>query len=456
MSFTAFTSPRDFPLDSPAEEPRIGQAVRRSYWQRIGAMPLAAPSTPLPARAQIVIVGGGFAGLSTALRITEMEPDADVVLIEAETVGYGASGRNGGLMSPLPAPVWLATALDTPRHARAMGLLNRKVAAAAKWARQLAPAAEVTATRMALEAKGAVTDAGLAHISRTLTASGIAHDFAIGETDSGPRALTLQTHTVNPYRLIRGLAEAARSRGIRIVERAPVKSIEERDTVGAIITLADDRRIVAGTVVLATNAYTPSVDVAEPPRAKVVHNYMLATGPLSPETIERLEAGGAASGSFIVELNKAYVFYRIHDGRLVFGGIEKLKSSETGDLDVPAAVMEGLKKHLAATLGGAPLPEIVEAWGGRFHMTATDLPIIRRASAASPIVYNVGYGGTGVALTLSLAPVAAAIALRRPVPDSELADIHDTMCNTALPVVGAMRFAAGVVATWFAERRQRA
>jgi glycine/D-amino acid oxidase-like deaminating enzyme len=458
MPFTALTNPRDLPLDTPSAKPRIGRSVSCSYWQRIGIMPVMPvrdDTAELPARASVVIIGGGFAGLATALRIKELDADADVVLIEAKSIGYGASGRNGGLMSPLPAPVWLTTALHDKGHARAMGLLNRKVTAAAEWANEIAPHAEIVATDMALEAKGTITDACLAHISGTLHAAGIDHRFAAGDTQGGPRALKLEAHTVNPYQLVRGLAHAARKRGVAIVENAPVHAVAERDEGDALITLTDGRAIIAGTVVLSTNAYTASLSLPDAPRAKVVHNYMLATAHLAPETLDRLQAAGATSGRFIVELNKAYVFYRVHQGRLVFGGIEKLKSSEGGDLDVPVAVMAGLKKHLAQTLGDAPLPEIAEAWGGRFHMTSTDLPIIRRAGTKSAIVHNVGYGGTGVALTLSLAPVAAALALRRPIADRELAEIYNTMRNTSLPVVGAMRFAADVIATWIAERWAR-
>ena len=149
------------------------------------------------------------------------------------------------------------------------------------------------------------------------------------------------------------------------------------------------------------------------------------------------------------------MFYRIHDGRLVFGGIEKLRQVDGGDLDVPTAVMKGLKKHLADTLDGLTLPEIEQAWGGRFHMTSTDLPIIRRSEKSPSIIYNVGYGGTGVALTLSLAPVAAALALGEPIEDAELAEIYATMCSTGLPVVGALRFAAGVIAAYVSQRWAR-
>lgn len=453
----AIANPRTSSEIEPAPGPHaeIGHRVERSYWQRIGAMPKATTSGELPARAQYVIIGGGLAGLSTALRMKEMAPDADIVLLEAKSVGYGASGRNGGLISPLPAPVWLATALHDDAHSRALRLLNRKVGEAAVWASKLAPDAEVTGTALALEAKGSITDAGLAHVGRTLRHAGIEHRFPVGELNDGPRALHLAAYTVNPYKLVRGLAAAARARGISIIEGAPVREIEEHHEGGATILLRDGRRIDAATVVLATNAYTPSIAMREPARARVVHNYMLATEPLPPRTLKRLTEAGQASGQFVVELNAAYVFYRVHDGRLVFGGIEKLQDANAGDLDVPTVVMRGLRKHLAQTLAGSPLPPIAEAWGGRFHMTATDLPIIRRSAVSPSIVLNIGYGGTGVALTLSLAPVVAAIALGRDIADRELAEIYATMRNTRVPIVGALRFAAGVVATCISERFAR-
>lgn len=417
--------------------------VQRSYWQRIGGMPLVAPQAALPARAAIAIIGGGFAGLATALRIKQMQPDAGVVLIEAKSVGYGASGRNGGLMSPLPAPVWLATALNDSLHARAMGLLNAEVAKAAAWAKLIAPGAEVTAQTLALEAKGAITDAAISHISRILAKAGIDHEMRAEAAFAKPRSLLLAAHTINPYALVQGLAARARQLGVEIVEGSPVADISRMEE-GARITLRDGRSISAATVVIATNAYTPSLGLPEAPSAKVVHNYMLATEPLDRLTLVRLTRAGQTSGQFVVELNKAYVFYRLHQGRLVFGGIEKLRHTEGGDLDVPRAVMAGLKSHLAATLDGAAMPRIAEAWGGRFHMTATDLPVIRRSRQHPAIVWNLGYGGTGVALSLALAPIAAALALGRKVDEPALSELDDAICSTRVPVAGALRFAAGV------------
>lgn len=415
----------------------------RSYWQRLGGMPAdgaAVRGSPeLPQRADVVVIGGGFAGLATAIRIMEVEPAARVVLLEAKSIGYGASGRNGGLMSPLPAPIWLASATYDSGHRAALAALNVEVGKAAAWARALAPDAEVLAQPLVLEAKGHITDAGIAQVARIVSDAGIACRLESGATAGSPRALSIETHTVNPYRLALGLADHARRLGVEVIEQAPVVRIAQSGSV-AQITLGDGRSIAAASVVVATNACTPSLSLPEPARAKVVHNYMLATEPLDDEMLARLDC----SGRFVVELNSAYVFYRVHQRRLVFGGIEKLSQKAGGDFDVPAEVMRGLERHLGRTLSPGALPRIADAWGGRFHMTSTDLPIIRRSERAPSVVLNVGYGGTGVALTLTLAPLAAALALRRAPADAALGMIGDTMRRTGMPVLGAARFAAAV------------
>ncbi|MCB1520099.1 MAG: FAD-binding oxidoreductase [Hyphomicrobiaceae bacterium] len=432
--------------------------VLQSYWQRIGDMPVAAADaseTPaLPDSVDYVVVGGGFAGLATAVRMAEMSGGARIAVLEAKGVGYGASGRNGGLMSPLPAPIWLFSAANDPEHREAMGDLNRLVAEAASWLAAMAPDAEVRPLPLALEAKGRVMDAGIEHVARVLERAGIGHRLEQAVGAQRFRTLWVPAHTVNPYRVVLALACEARRLGVTIHERTSVSAIGQwpgsRD---AEITLGDGRTIRARSVVLATNAYTPSVNLEEPPKAKVMHNYMVATKPLSDELIRAIGGGG----KFVVELNKAYVFYRVHDRRLVFGGIEKFSQNEPGDLDVPAKIMMGLRRHLAETLPAGALAEIAEAWGGRFHMSRTDLPIIRRSRATPALVYNVAYGGTGVALSLTLAPVAAALALEQPVTDARLRRVHEVMARTGLPVAGFSRFALnvgrGLVSGMFAPKR---
>lgn len=433
----------------------VGQGVAQSYWQRIGGMPLQQGSGTLPRSSRFVVIGGGFAGLATALRMKELDPAAEIVLLEAKSVGYGASGRNGGLVSPLAAPVWLAAAMQDQSIARAMRLLNRKADDAARWANATAPHAEVTPTTLLLEAQGAVTNAGISQVARILDRAEIEYRrFRPRDSKSIKPALAIDANTINPYALVRGLADAARQAGVEIVEGAPVKDIEQEQS-GLRITLADGRAITAERAVLCTNAYTPSLSFGEVPRAKVVYNYMIATEQLSPSALERLATVSNGERPFVVELNTAYVFYRLHQGRLVFGGIEKSKQVAPGDLDVPVSILAGLDKLLGETLSGAPKPAVAEAWGGRFHMTTTDLPIIGPSASVPSLVLNIGYGGTGVALTLTLAPVAAALALGRQIEDAGLAEIHRAMRNTRLPLAGGVKFVAGVAGEYLRQLRER-
>ncbi len=104
-----------------------------SYWQQEGGAAVGLPAADPPDEVDFAIIGGGLAGLSTANAILERRPSASVAVLEANFVGYGASGRNGGLLSPLPAPVWLLTADGSSDHAWAVHALNGKLHALGAW-----------------------------------------------------------------------------------------------------------------------------------------------------------------------------------------------------------------------------------------------------------------------------------------------------------------------------------
>jgi glycine/D-amino acid oxidase-like deaminating enzyme len=172
----------------------------------------------------------------------------------------------------------------------------------------------------------------------------------------------------------------------------------------------------------------------------VLRNYMVATEPLDAEAVARLGEGR----QFMVELNKSYIFYRLHRDRLVYGGIETFLRSPPGDFDVPPGVRTALERHLASSVPWCKSLRIATNWGGRYHSTATDLPIVRHAQGTKSIVFNVGYGGTGVALTQLFAPLAAATALDLPLPDAEDARLCDIMLGTRVPIKGLLRFGGGI------------
>ena len=409
-----------------------------SYWQqhRDAAAPL--PSSDPPGHADIVVIGGGLAGLSTAIAVLQREPSASVVVLEAQFVGFGASGRNGGLLSPLPAPVWLLTAKSNAEHAWGLRALNAKVHALGAWLGQTLPDSEVRDCTLQLQAMGRLTASGVAKVAEALAHAGIGYSMAPDPQRGGKPTLELPTFTVNPYRLVRALAAYAISLGARICERTTVEAVEAAPG-GALVRLAGGRQVRAGKLIVCTNAYTGSIAAPSAPRAKVVRNYMVATEPLDAEAVQRLGGGH----TFMVELNKAYVFYRLHQGRLVHGGVETFFRTPESDFEVPASIHKALERHLAKSVPWRTNLRIAVAWGGAFHSTATDLPIIERAAGADGIVFNIGYGGTGVALTQIFAAHAAAMALDLPLPDED-ARLGDIVRGTGVPIKGLLQLGAGV------------
>lgn len=411
-----------------------------SYWQQAGgAAAGGSPSSDPPGDGDIVVIGGGFAGLSTAISILEQQPSRGVVVLEAEFVGYGASGRNGGLMSPLPAPVWLLTADASADHAWALRALNAKVHALGRRLADSYPESEAKPCTLHLQAMGRITASALNRLAGLLQRVEIGHSLVADAGRGGKPTLELPAYSVQPYRLVRALTAHAAKLGARICERVAVQAIEAVPA-GVRIRLAGGREIRAAKVVLCTNGYTGSITVPSRPRAKVLRNYMIATDTLDAESLARLGDGQA----FTVELNRSYVFYRVHRSRLVYGGVETFFRSPRDDFEVPAGVRKELEHLLAKSIPWRKDLGIATEWGGRYHSTATDLPIIRHAPDTKAIVFNVGYGGTGVALTQLFAPLAAAITLDLPLPDAEDARLGEIMLATRFPLTSLLQFGGGI------------
>ena len=405
-----------------------------SYWQLDAGWGDAWTNVELPRAADFAVIGGGFAGLMTAIRLRELDPRAAIVVAEAERIGFGASGRNAGFLSPLAAPVWLIGARRSPEQAWGAARMNHEVHNIARWIGAHVPACELAPATLALQAEGRVSDAVLREFARAVAVTGLQHELRESRTRPGHLCLEMAAYTLHPYKLARGLAEYAERQGVTIHERARVRRIEGLPAGGATVHFADGALLAAGTVVVCTNAYTASIDHGERLGATVVHSFMTATAPTD---------GVSRDGDFTAEVNGRQGYHRMHRGRVIYGGIDKVRVPSGGEFAVPARERQGLADALKASFPGSELA-IEQTWSGRFHATRNGLPIIRRSGSNAALVLNVGYGGTGVALSLVCARLAARVAAERPCSGEDDGRLMALIRSTRISVRDSVRAAAQI------------
>lgn len=418
--------------------------MQGSYWQCDANWHDRWADTPIPREVDYAIIGAGFAGLATAIQLRERHPGAEMVVLEAERVGFGASGRNAGFLSPLAAPVWLLGAERSQEQAWGAARINAEVHALARWLAEHVPDCELEPAKLSLQAQSHVSEAALREFVHAVELVGLDHRLRDSRARPGHSFLEMDAYTVHPYKLVRGLATYADRHGVRIRERAHVNAVEAQRAGRARVQLADGSAVDAAKVVVCTNAYTSSIEVGERVRGFVVESFMTATSPVDVASVTR-------DGDFTVEVNTMQTYHRMHRGRVIYGGIDRLRTSSGDGFHVPDRERGQLERSIRDSFRGSPLA-IAHAWSGRFHTTVTGLPIIRMAEDNHAIVFNVGYGGTGVALSLVCARLAAAVASHghfTNVEDTRLLSlVHATRISVRDSARTLARIARGIAMPW--------
>lgn len=399
----------------------VHPTARRSLWleEALALEPEAERVEPLTGaqRADVCIVGGGYTGLWTALRLKELEPTLDVLVLEADLCGSGASGRNGGFvqgwwpkLDNLTASLGEDEGLRTCQaaadsvseigafcaangidaHYRHAGWLWTATTPlhAEKW-----EAAIAAAERRSLDVYTRLTPAEVA--ARTGSAS---HVAGVWEN---------VTATVQPALLARGLRRVALERGIRIAERTPVVALERgRPPVARIPGGA----VVADKVVIATNAW-----MAEFPELRramiVISSDMIATAPIP----DRLEHIGWTGGEAITDARLMVQYYRTtRDGRIAIGrgsGSLSLASRVTSAFNHSRSrtteVETGFHR-LYPMLRDVP---ITHEWGGPIDRTENGQMLFGDLGGNDRLLYGVGYSGNGVGPSHLAAKILASRAL---------------------------------------------
>jgi glycine/D-amino acid oxidase-like deaminating enzyme len=368
--------------------------------------------------ADVCVVGGGYTGLWTALRLKELEPACDVVLLEADICGGGPAGRNGGFaLSWWPKIETLAKRVGREEALRLAKASEDAIAEIGEFCRRegvdahfqqggwlwtATSPAQVGSWQGAVAAAEDYGERPFALLSADEVQARTGSPVHLGA------AFEASAATVQPALLARALRRVALSRGVRIHEGTPMTELD-RDA-GVVRTRSGSVR--AGAIVLALNAW--AIKVRELSRALVaVSSDMVATAPMP----EQLSESGWTGGEAISNCRLMVHYYRMtRDGRVAFGrggGRLAFGGRVNSNFDYSAGQTAGLEqdlRRLVPAAGGVP---VTNAWGGPIDRTTDGLPFAGRLRGRVPIVYGTGYSGNGVAPSLTFAKILASSALGR-------------------------------------------
>ena len=358
-------------------------------------------------RADVCIVGGGFTGLTAALHLARA--GTRVVLLEAETVGFAASGRNGGQIhtghrkSQAELERWLGHehARDLWDLAAESKIIVRRLAA------ELAPDAEVKdgliiaahdrAALRELEEEAEYLAGHYNYATRMMDADETRR--LIGAEYCGAKLDTGGGH-LHPLRYVRGLARGAEAAGAVLFEHSLARSIE---AVGqSAIAYCEKGKVTADFILLATDAFGGALAPELAPYIGHVESFMSATAPLPPELNTKILATDAA----VADTRHVLDYYRKSgDGRLLFAGRE-------GYWNVPRDVTGIVRRRMLQVFPLLASVPTQFAWSGTVGITVTRMPHMGRLSPR--ILFAHGYSGQGVALTAIGGTLMAEAALGRP------------------------------------------
>ena len=364
-----------------------------------------------PTDVDVAIVGAGYTGLWTAYSLLRADPSIRVLVIERETVGFGASGRNGG---------WCVGELA--------GGLHGAVAAAGR-------EAGVAMTRAIMDTVDAVgrtvadegidcgfVRGGVIRVARTVPQAdrqraevdhhrrhGFGEDVLrlldadeamshLAATDVLGGVFYAPAARVQPARLARGLADTVERLGGRIVEGTTVSEIIGRTLTSSPRAVTDRGVVRADVVVRATEGYTR--DLVGHRRTLVpLYSLMVATEPLSEDLWDHIGLRGMET--FADDRRMVIYGQRTTDDRIAFGGRGAPYRYGSG-IDAATEASSNVHERIVATLRGL-LPVIGDArithrWGGVLGVPRDWQPSVG-LDRASGVAWAGGYVGEGVAAT---------------------------------------------------------
>lgn len=352
----------------------------------------------------VAIIGGGFTGLSTAYHLRKYEPSMQVVVLEAEVIGYGASGRNGGFSMTLFGlePAVTKTLFGHQRTVEAHRYMERAV----DYVDELVREHHIQSDYWFPGFIRAATTPGyvkrIQHDLEILTSMGISGlewweaDKVRSEVDSPlflggwwePRCGLL-----DPAKQARELKRVAQEFGVQVYEETPVTEIQR----GAKFTLqTPGGRVHADKIVFATNAYSHLIPQLRS-RQVPAFTHMVVTERLTPKQLDPI---GWKNRQGIEDARNLVHYFRLTaDNRLAMGGSDvSLAYGKDMQRDLNAQTFADLERDVVRLFPSLAGVQFTHRWGGPVSVPVDMAPAIGVIGDARA-VYSLGCVGHGVSMT---------------------------------------------------------
>jgi gamma-glutamylputrescine oxidase len=392
--------------------------VRASLWGQAEAD----PGTVLAGEqsCDVVVVGAGLAGLSTAYFLRQADPALRVRLLEAEYVGFGASGRNFCNVAQL-AKTEIALFIQRLGREGARFLIDHQARMFEDFQSLLREediGCEFAVADLLHVARREQDAASLAEIYQLHREFGFPSEL-LDEAGARERVnlasfgglSTARNGYAQPFLLCRGLRAAVLRNGVTLHEGTPMTGLSRRG--GRVVVLTPRGHVSADTCVLATNAATPALGVGVN-AITPTYTYAIATEPLDDESHERL--GWSQQHRLINDFGDRYWYMQLRPNRQLLIG-DATSRPVTGDgVSLPVhentPAFRRIHAELVARFPWLEDARIDCAWGGPLDMTASRLPVTAEISGG--VWLNAGYSARGVLMAaLSGRVVAPALTGRR-------------------------------------------